>query len=77
MYHELNQPLQSISGYSKLLLASVSENDAAYPKIKAVKEQVDRIGVITKKLMGITKYRAENDFQGERIADIENRAQRD
>ncbi len=54
--HELNQPLHTISGNSELLMMNVKEDDPHYSKIKTIKEQIDRMGKITRKLMGITRY---------------------
>ncbi len=53
--HEFNQPLQILSGISELLLLKVSEDDQLYKKICKIKEQVDRMGTITLKLLGISK----------------------
>jgi len=53
--HEFNQPLQILSGISELLLHKVPEDDQMYKKICKIKEQVDRMGTITLKLLGITK----------------------
>ncbi len=54
--HELNQPLMAISGYAELLLARTSPQDPMTVKLHKIKEQVDRMGNLTKNLMDITRY---------------------
>ncbi len=68
--HELNQPLQAISGYSELLLMSLKEGDPHHEQIGKIKGLVDRMGEITKKLMGITKYKTKGYLNGN-IIDID------
>ena len=46
--HELNQPMQVVSGYSELLLMDIEKDNSAYPYIKMIKEQTDEMGSITK-----------------------------
>jgi len=67
--HELNQPLMGASGHSELLLLNLSEDNPMYAKIKKVKEQIDIMGEITKKLMTITKYETK-DYLEDKIIDI-------
>jgi signal transduction histidine kinase len=69
--HELNQPMMTISGHTELLIGTLDSNDPAYPKIVKIKAQVERMGTITQKLMGITRYETKDYVQGERIVDIE------
>lgn len=52
--HELNQPLQVISGNSQLMLMNLKENDANYKKIITIKNNVQKMADIIKKLMEIT-----------------------
>ncbi len=54
--HEMNQPLQGISGYSELLMSDMREDDPHYRIIQKIKQQTDRLGNITSKLMRITRY---------------------
>jgi len=68
--HELNQPMQTISGYSELLLMDISENNPLYRNIKTIKEQIDRMGKITRKLMRITKYKT-REYLNRKIIDID------
>ena len=68
--HELNQPLQSISTYSELLMMDIDKENPSYEQIKKIKGQVDRMGEITKKLMNITKYETKGYPMGQ-IIDID------
>ena len=72
--HELNQPMQVVSGYSELLLMDIEKDNSAYPYIKMIKEQTDEMGSITKKLMRITKYETRDYIEGSRIIDIDKAA---
>ncbi len=72
--HELNQPLQTILGYSELLVMDNNDNNAdikGFDKtLDIIIDQVTRIGKITKKLSGITKYQT-IDYAGDtKIFDI-------
>ena len=69
--HELNQPLMAISGYSELILMMISKDDPVYDKNLKILEQITRMGEITGKLMGITKYRTKSFGRGRTIIDIE------
>ena len=68
--HELNQPLQSISTYSELLMMDIDTENPSYEQIKKIKGQVDRMGEITKKLMRVTKYETKDYLRGQ-IIDID------
>ena len=67
---ELNQPMMTISGHSELLMDTLDPNDPIYLKIAKIKSQVERMGAITQKLMGITRYETKDYVQGERIVDM-------
>ena len=68
--HEMSQPMQAILGNSELLLMDISEDDAQYAYSKTIKEQIDRMGKITKKLMTLTKYETRDYLKG-KIIDID------
>lgn len=72
--HEMNQPLMAISGYSELLSMNHSGNQALNELIEKIKTQVCRLGEITHKLMGITKYETK-DILESRIIDIDRAAE--
>jgi C4-dicarboxylate-specific signal transduction histidine kinase len=67
--HELNQPLQSILGLAELVMMNIKEDDPHYGKMKKIKAQVERMGDITKKIMGITTYET-MEYLDSRIIDI-------
>jgi hypothetical protein len=71
--HELNQPLQAISGNTELLLLNIKKDDPAYQKIINIQHQADRMGKITQKLMGITSYKTKA-YLNEKIIDIDKAA---
>ncbi len=68
--HELSQPMQAISGNSELILMSIKENDPFYRNIKTIKDQVDRMGNITRKLKQVTRYKTK-DYINSKIIDID------
>ncbi len=53
--HELNQPLQFISGNCQLLLMDLEKGSPAYNRVTKMKEQIDRLGDMTKKLTQISR----------------------
>lgn len=69
--HKLNQPIQGISGYAELLMLKVAPDDPLYKKIAGIKNQTEKMGEITNKLMGITRYRTARYTAGETIVDID------
>ena len=69
--HELSQPMQAISGNSELMLMSIEESDPLYRNIKTIKEQVDRMGSITRKLKAVTRYKTK-DYIHSKIIDIDH-----
>ena len=68
--HELNQPLQVISGYSELLLREFPEDNPLYEYIQELKKHSDRLGKVTRKIMRITKYETLDYIEGVKIIDI-------
>jgi len=70
--HELNQPLQYVSGSVEILLMDMTESDPLCASLRKIKSQVDRMGSITKKLMGITSYKTREYVGGRKIIDIDN-----
>lgn len=68
--HELNQPLQVIIGTSELLMMDVEDDNHYNGNVKTIKEQVVRMGDITRKLMRITRYETKDYLKG-KIIDID------
>jgi len=68
--HELNQPLQVISGYAELMLVDLSRGDKHYALAEQILEQVERIADITGKLQKITRYKTLDYGRHAKIIDI-------
>ena len=62
--HELNQPVQSVLGFSELLLMDLSPADPGYDLLKNIKIASERIGMLTGRIMKITKYRTKEYLAG-------------
>jgi len=74
--HELNQPLQSVSGFSELLLMDMETSDPNHERLKNIKMGIEWIGELTRKIMKITRYRSKNYMNGKsRILDIDQASQ--
>lgn len=69
--HELNQPLQTVSGFSELLLMDLDEADPRYDKLTRIKSGIDQIAALTGKIMRITRYRAKSYLGSASIVDID------
>ncbi len=69
--HEMNQPLQVISGYLDLLLATgmEPENDGA-KYLRISREQLDRLTAIVRKFDNLRRYRTDKYPGGGEILDI-------
>jgi signal transduction histidine kinase len=68
--HELNQPLQVISGYAELMMVDLAEGDKHYGLADQILEQVERIADITGKLQKITRYKTVDYGRHAKIFDI-------
>jgi signal transduction histidine kinase len=76
--HELNQPLQVISGYSELLLRQVADDESSgqiAERLGEIGRQVGRMAEITGKLNNITSYETQEYVEGTRIIDIHKASQ--
>lgn len=71
--HELNQPLQAISGYSELMQMELETEDPFYEHLTTIINQVKKMGDLTGKLHKITKYETK-DYLESKIIDIERSA---
>ena len=70
--HEINQPLQVVSGWAEMLLMDIAESDPNYATFKNIKANVDRIGELTRKIMQISKYKVRDYMGGKsKIIDID------
>jgi len=60
----------AISGYSELIVMDASKRDPISDKAVKIKNQIDRLGKITQKLMTITSYETK-DYLNSKIIDID------
>lgn len=75
--HELNQPLQSLLGYTEMLLMDIDKDTPQFGAAKKIKEGVERMGTLTRKIMDITQYRSKGYLGGKsRIVDIDGASQK-
>jgi len=72
--HEFNQPLQNISGYADLMLFEMDDPNTQHKKLIKIKRQIDRISILTKKLMNITRYETRDYIKGKKIIDLDKSA---
>ena len=68
--HEMNQPLQTILGYTELSLADISPENPAFLSLTKISKQIDRMAEITHKLQGITCYETMDYDSKTKIIDI-------
>lgn len=74
--HELNQPLQVVSGISELLMMDIEDNHPQYEKMTMLSEQIERMGEITLKLNKITSYKTKIYLE-DKIVDIDKSSKDD
>ena len=71
--HEMNQPLQTITGYLDLIM--MDNNPDTSPQLqeclRVIRGQINRMGAITRKLMRITTYETREYLEGTKIIDLE------
>ena len=68
--HELNQPLTTLSITSDLI-RDFPKTEKTLENISIIKNEIIRLGQITKKLMRITKYKTRKYLNGTKIVDID------
>jgi PAS domain S-box-containing protein len=68
--HELNQPLQALSGYVELLGVTLPQESNIEAYMKKINVQIERMRDITDKLQGITRYETMDYAKNTRIIDI-------
>ena len=59
--HTLNQPLQYILGAVQILLMDMSPEDMKYKSLDTIREKIEQMGGITRKLAEVTRYHAESE----------------
>jgi DNA-binding response OmpR family regulator len=75
--HEMNQPIQVISGHAELMLMDITEDHPLYEKIKTIEDQTNKMGEITRRLTEITRYETEDYVGGTRIISIDKASERE
>ena len=68
--HEINQPLMVILGMAELLLEETDASDSRRDGLSEIREQAERLGKITRKLMTLTEYKT-RPYLKSTILDIE------
>lgn len=69
--HELNQPMMAALGYSEIVARQLPEDEKLKERMLLIKENIEEMGLITKKLMKITRYKTKHYIEGQQIIDIE------
>ena len=69
--HELNQPLQTLFGYTHLLSENLPKDSLLLEQIEKVKKSIEQMGKITHKIMHITRYETKEYIEGFKIIDID------
>jgi CheY-like chemotaxis protein len=69
--HEMNQPLQAVTWATELLLREIPEEDQLFSAARNINRNVEKIGTITRKLQGITRYETMKYVGDMKIIDIE------
>ena len=72
--HELNQPLQAISGHAEMLSLNLGKEHPENGRVNIMEEQISRIAGITKKLMKITKRETRPYVEEMKIIDLDKSA---
>jgi len=68
--HELNQPLQSVMGQCELMFLDMKTASPMYSRMASIRDQIYKMGEITRKLMSITRYRTKR-YDKNDILDID------
>jgi sigma-B regulation protein RsbU (phosphoserine phosphatase) len=71
--HELSQPMQAISGNSELMLMNLQKDNPLYKHVVIIKDQINRMGDITRKLKRVTRYKTK-DYINSKIIDLDSAA---
>ena len=74
--HEMNQPLQAVTWATELLLGEIPEEDHLFTAVRDITRNIEKIGTITRKLQGITRYKTMKYVGDMKIIDIERASSR-
>jgi PAS domain S-box-containing protein len=73
--HEMNQPLQAILGQADLIRLSLPSGDAKNERLEIIKDQIERMRAITRKLVNISRYKTKPYAGKSTIVDLEKSAE--
>ncbi len=68
--HEMNQPLQVISGYVDILMMNRELSDSCFQYLQRIKDQINRLGDITKALHHLNTFQTKEYIKGTDILDL-------
>ena len=72
--HEINQPLMALHGFMDIIDAKAGKSGSLASHLEKMRDQIERIQMLTRKLTHITKYETKAYAGGERIIDIDQAA---
>ena len=72
--HELNQPLQVVSGIAWMMRDKLKKDDPNYLNAEKIYEEVERMGNIARKISAISSYKVKKYVGETRIIDIDKAA---
>ncbi len=75
--HEINQPLMALHGLIDIVQAKRASSEDTSIHLDRMREQIDRLAALTRKLMNITKYETKAYARGEKIIDIDQSASKE
>ena len=74
--HELNQPLQTLSGYTELMAMQL-DGHAAHAYLEKLTAQIERMRDITDQLQGVTRYETKDYAGNMKIIDIHRASEKE
>ena len=63
--------MQVIFGYNEFLMEGIPEDHSLIANLDIIREQIDKMGAITRKMLMITKYETKPYTKGTIIIDID------
>ncbi len=69
--HELNQPIQAVSGMLYMAMQKVDKHDPLYKSLETISSEVERMTAISRKISGISSYETKEYVGDTKIIDID------
>jgi signal transduction histidine kinase len=69
--HEFGQPLQTLVGYSHLLIKHLPKDSPMFGDIEEIKKSIAELGSVVHKITHITRYETKEYIEGAKIIDID------